>query len=90
VAVLDLERRITVISAVDDGLDSFPHVLRGVLAAQFAEPTWHVVVAFADDKAQPPAVREVLAQASRWAAEHACRFTVTNLGDVAQLTRFEA
>lgn len=90
VSVLDLERRITVVRADDDGRPAFPHVLRGVLAAMLAEPTWHVVVAFADGLPLRPEVTEVLDQAKRWAGERECALTVTSLRDVVHLTAFEA
>jgi len=89
VAVLDLERRVAVVRAHDDGSDQFPHRLRGTLAGMLAVPTWHVVVAFMDDA--PPSHRtgEVLVQAARWAHDGGCRLTVTSLSDLAQLAPFE-
>ena len=86
VAVLDLDRRVAVVRAVDNGEDTFPHVLRGTLAAMFAEATWHVVVAFDDDAPVRPAVREVLTQATLWAAERGCRLTVTTLAGAGMAT----
>ena len=86
VSVLDLDRRIAVIRAVDDGYESFPHVLRGTLAAMFAEATWHVVVAFEDDATPRAEVADVLAQAGRWAGERDCRFTVTTVREAASVT----
>lgn len=82
VAVLDLERRVAVVRAGDDGGDAFPHVLRGTLAAMFAEPTWHVVVAFEWEVPTRSRVLEVLAQARTWAAERGCHLTVTAAADV--------
>lgn len=86
VSVLDLDRRVAVVRAVDDGQDTFPHVLRGTLAAMFAEPTWHVVVAFDEPLPYRPEVRDVLAQAASWASDRACRFTVTTLADAGLAT----
>lgn len=86
VSVLDLDRRIAVVRAADDGYDAFPHVLRGTLAAMFAEATWHVVVAFEDEAPPRPPVEAVLRQAGRWAAERDCRFTVTTIGEAGALT----
>jgi hypothetical protein len=85
-SVLDLDRRIAVIRAVDDGLDAFPHVLRGTLAAMLADATWHLVVAFDDYAPKRPEVAEVIDQAERWAKDAGCRFTVTTLRDVADAT----
>ncbi len=89
VAVLDLERRVAVVRAHDDGSDDFPHRLRGTLAGMLAVPTWHVVVAFLEET--PPNVRtgEVLVQAARWASDGGCRLTVTCLADLAQVAPFE-
>jgi hypothetical protein len=86
VSVLDLERRIAVIHAEDDGTDAFPHVLRGTLAAMLAEATWHVVVAFAWEVPDRPRVAEVLAQADRWARDRGCRLTVGTIADVPSTT----
>lgn len=89
VAVLDLERRIAVIQAYDDGTDTFPHRLRGTLAGMLAEPTWHLVVAFMQEGAPRSEVAAVLIQAARWATEGECRLTVTSLRDIAHLTTQE-
>jgi DUF917 family protein len=83
VAVLDLDRRVAVVRAGDDDGRAFPHVLRGTLAAMFAEATWHVVVAFDDEVPERPEVLEVLAQASDWARDRACRLTVTTVAALA-------
>ncbi len=90
VSVLDLDRRIAVVSAADDGYEAFPHVLRGTLAAMFAEATWHVVVAFEDEGPPRAAVAEVLAQAARWAAERDCRLTVTTQREAGAVTAPDA
>lgn len=87
VSVLDLDRRVAVVRAVDDGRDSFPHVLRGTLAAMFAEPTWHVVVAFDGDVPLRPRVFDVLAQAGTWAEDRGCRLTVTTLARAGAASR---
>jgi hypothetical protein len=86
-SVLDLDRRIAIVRAVDDGHDGFPHVLRGTLAAMLADASWDLVVAFDDLAAQRPAVEQVLDQARGWAKDADCRFTVTTLRDVADTTR---
>ena len=86
VAVLDLDRRIAVVRVSDDGCDAFPHVLRGTLAAMFAEASWHVVVAFEEDDPPRDAVAAVLDQAAKWAAERDCRFTVTTVRDASIMT----
>jgi hypothetical protein len=86
-SVLDLDRRIAVVRAADDGYDGFPHVLRGTLAAMLADATWHVVVAFEDDRAPRPEVAAVLDQAGRWARDAGCRLSVTTLRNVAETTR---
>ena len=88
--MVDLVRRTAVVRVADDGRDEFPHVLRGTLAALFDEPTWHVVVAFEDDTPPRPAVGDVLDQARGWAAERACRLSVTPLRDVAAVTSGDA
>lgn len=85
-SVLDLDQRIAIVRAVDDGNAGFPHVLRGTLAAMLADATWDLVVAF-DDLTPRPAVEQVLDQARGWARDANCRFTVTTLRDVADTTR---
>lgn len=87
VAVLDLDRRVAVVRADDDAGPAFPHVLRGTLAAMFAEASWHVVVAFDDDVPERPEVLAVLAQAAGWARDRACRLTVTTVAGLATATR---
>jgi hypothetical protein len=82
VSVLDLDRRIAVVQAEDNGDDTFPHVLRGTLAAMFAEATWHVVVAFEDDQPPRSEVAAVLDQARTWSRERRCRLTVTTRREV--------
>lgn len=79
-AVLDLVRRVAVVRAVDDGHATFPHVLRGALAAMLADHTWRVVVAFDPGTSLRPAVADVVEQAKRWAAERQCVLTVTFRG----------
>jgi hypothetical protein len=86
-SVLDLDQRVAIVRAVDDGHDGFPHVLRGTLAAMLADATWDLVVAFDGLEPQRPAVEEVLDQARRWAADVDCAFTVTTLRDVADTPR---
>lgn len=80
-AVLDLDRRIAVVRAADDGVGSFPHALRGVLAAMVAVPRWHVLVAFDKGGSGPddPRVAAVLGQARRWGAECGCEVTVASV-----------
>jgi hypothetical protein len=82
-SVLDLDRRVAIVRAADDGYDGFPHVLRGTLAGMFADATWHLVVAFEDDTPHRPEVVAVIDQARRWASDAHCEFTVTTLRDVA-------
>lgn len=89
VSVLDLDRRIAVVRAEDNGYDTFPHVLRGTLAAMFAEATWHVVVAFDDDQPPRREVAAVLDQARIWSRERACRLTVTTRDDLDDVTARE-
>jgi hypothetical protein len=84
--VLDLERRMAVVRADDDGKDAFPHALRGTLAAMLTEPTWHVVVALGHAEAPRDAVSEVLRQAAGWASEGGCRLSVASLRDLGQYT----
>ena len=85
VAVIDLERRLAVVRADDNGAPGFPHALRGTLAAMLSEPTWHVVVAL-DDVTEPrPAVAEVLRQAAGWARERGCRLSVASFTDVGRV-----
>jgi hypothetical protein len=84
VAVIDLERRVAVVRAGDDGGDAFPHALRGTLAAMLAEPTWHVVVAFEAEGPARPEVARVIDQAREWARQARCRLSVTSYGDVAR------
>lgn len=81
-ALVDLDRRLAVVRADDDGFPSFPHALRGTLAAMLAVPTWHVIVAFDPPAAYPlrPPVAAVVDQATRWARERNCRLTVTTRG----------
>jgi hypothetical protein len=45
----------------------------------FADPTWHVVVAFEEAGPLRPEVRQVLDQAERWARDRRCRFIVTSV-----------
>lgn len=85
VAVIDLEKRIAVVRADNDGTAGFPHALRGTLAALLSEPTWHVVVALDDATVPSPAVAEVLRQASGWAREQGCRLTVASFSDVGRV-----
>jgi hypothetical protein len=89
VSVLDLDRRIAVVQAEDNGYDTFPHVLRGTLAAMFAESTWHVVVAFDDDQPPRREVAAVLDQAKVWSHERRCRLTVTTRGEIDDVTARE-
>ena len=81
-SVVDLVRRVAVVSVRDDGSNELPHVLRGTLAGLLGEPGWHVVAAFHPDGPGRPAVSAVLDQATAWATEHGCRFSVTPLRDV--------
>lgn len=81
-ALVDLDHRIAVVRAADDGADCYPHVLRGTLVALFVEPGWHVVVAFDQGVAMRPAVDYVLDQAREWAYEHECLLTVSHAGAV--------
>jgi hypothetical protein len=85
-ALVDLDRRLAVVRADDDGFPSFPHALRGTLAAMLAVPTWHVIVAFDPASARPfrPPVAAVVDQATRWARERNCRLTVTTRGPTSQ------
>lgn len=85
VAVIDLERRMAVVRADDDGADGFPHALRGTLAALFVEPAWHVVVALGDE-APRPVVADVLRQARIWALEAGCRLSVASLREIGDVT----
>lgn len=86
VAVIDLERRVAVVRAGDDGADAFPHALRGTLAAMLADPRWHVVVAFEAEGPARPEVAGVIDQAREWARRGGCRLSVTSLSDVPRLT----
>lgn len=81
-AVIDLVRRVAVVSVLDDGSKELPHVLRGTLAGLLGEPGWHVVAAFDPDGPARPAMSAVLDQAMAWAGEHNCRLSVTPLRDV--------
>lgn len=85
VAVIDLEKRMAVVRADDDGTAGFPHALRGTLAAMLSEPTWHIVVALDDAKVPPESVAEVLRQASGWARECGCTLTVASFSDVGRI-----
>jgi hypothetical protein len=86
VAVIDLERRVAVLRADDDGAQAFPHALRGALAAMLAEPTWHVVLAFDDEVPERDAVNDVIDQARQWADERRCRLSVTTYAGLARAT----
>ncbi len=85
VAVIDLERRLAVVRADDDGAAGFPHALRGTLAALLSDPTWHVVVAFGDDAPPRAEVASVLKQADAWAAEAGCRLSVAAWRDMGRV-----
>ena len=86
VAVIDLERRMAVVRADDDGKEAFPHALRGTLAAMLTEPTWHVVVALDEPDAPRAAVADVLTQARAWADEGGCRLSVSSWHDIGAVT----
>ncbi len=76
IVLLDLDDRVAVVRAADDGTTAFPHVLRGTLAAMLAVPTWHVVVAFDRGIAPGPHVTAVLDHARDWADERGCELSV--------------
>ena len=85
-ALVDLDRRVAVVRADDDGCPSFAHALRGTLAAMLAVPTWHVIVAFGQEGRVPlrAPVASVVDQARHWASERDCRLTVTTRGGTSQ------
>ena len=86
-SVVDLVRRVAVVSVVDDGSDELPHVLRGTLAGLLGEPGWHVVAAFDPDGPARSEVSSVLDQATVWADERGAWLSVTPLRDIGSIVK---
>jgi hypothetical protein len=82
VARIDLNRRVAVLRVAEEVTPTFPHALRGSLAAMTSEAGWHVVVAFQHDVPYRPEVTGVIDQARKWAADTGCRLSVTTVGAI--------